>query len=135
MKYMILINLGPEARNWQSLPEDEQKKIAAAWGAVNQTPGITPGDAAAAARDGHHGRARTTARSLTTDGPFIETKEALGGYLRLRGATTSTRPSSWRARSRPLQSGGSIEVRPIVEWSAILEATSSASSGAASWPA
>ena len=42
MKYMILINLGPEARNWQSLPEDEQKKIAAAWGAVNQTPGITP---------------------------------------------------------------------------------------------
>ena len=43
------------------------------YGAVNQTAGFTPGermgaDTATTVRDG---------RTLTTDGPFVETKEAL----------------------------------------------------------
>ena len=43
MKYMMLINLGPAARDWKSLPEADQKAIAAGWKLINDTPGVTPG--------------------------------------------------------------------------------------------
>jgi hypothetical protein len=43
VKYMMLINLGPAARDWKSLPEEDQKAIAAGWKLINDTPGVTPG--------------------------------------------------------------------------------------------
>ena len=39
-------------------------------------------------------------KTLTTDGPFVEIKEAIGGYLSSR-PTTSTRRSSWPRASPP----------------------------------
>jgi RNA polymerase sigma-70 factor (ECF subfamily) len=49
MKHMLLIHQGttptpldPEA--WATLPEDEQQAIYAAYKAVNETPGVTPGN-------------------------------------------------------------------------------------------
>src|SRR2546423_12866757 len=85
MKYMLLIHQGdaptpgdPEA--WARLAEDEQKAVFADYQAINQTPGVSPGvqmqDPATATtvrvQDG---------KTLTTDGPFVEIKEAIGGYL------------------------------------------------------
>jgi hypothetical protein len=85
MKYMLLIQQGdtptpqdPEA--WARLSEEEQRAVYADYQAINQTPGVTPGswmdDPSMA----------TTVRvqngqTLTTDGPFVEMKEALGGYM------------------------------------------------------
>ena len=42
MKYVVFINLGPGARGWQALPEARQAEVQAAWGELNQTPGLTP---------------------------------------------------------------------------------------------
>ena len=42
MKFMMLINLGPQARDFQSMPEDEQKAFYAGWQALNETAGVTP---------------------------------------------------------------------------------------------
>ena len=115
MKYMILINLGPEARDWRSLPEEEQKKIAAGWGAVNQTPGITPGmqlqppETATTVR-GHDGKV------VTTDGPYVETKEALDGYCVFE-ADDLDAAIELAAKIPAIHTGGAIEIRPIVEWS------------------
>src|SRR5216117_1744310 len=87
MKYMLLIHQGdtptprdPEA--WARLSEEEQKAVFADYQAVSSTPGVTPGlqlhdpDTATTVRvqDG---------RTLTTDGPFVELKEAVGGYFLL----------------------------------------------------
>src|SRR5205814_4051579 len=85
MKYMLLIHQGttptprdPEA--WARLSEDEQRAVFAAYQEINQTPGVTPGvqmgdpDAATTVRV-------ENGKTLTTDGPFVDTKEALGGYL------------------------------------------------------
>jgi len=54
--------------------------------------------------------------TTTTDGPFAETKEALGGFylidvpdLDAALAVAAELPGSWY---------GSVEVRPIVDWSA-----------------
>jgi hypothetical protein len=115
VKYMILINLGPEARNWQSLPEDEQKQIVEAWGTVNQTPGITPG------LQLQPPETATTVRAaggqiVTTDGPYIETKEALDGYCVLE-ADDLDAAIELAGKIPALHRGGAVEIRPIVEWS------------------
>jgi len=54
-------------------------------------------------------------RTLTTDGPFVETKEALGGYLIFEADDLDA--AIELAASIPAASmGGAIEVRPVVEW-------------------
>ena len=58
---------------------EEQGAVFADYKAINETPGVTPG-----VRMGRPRRRRPSVqdgKTLTTDGPFVETKEALGGYL------------------------------------------------------
>jgi hypothetical protein len=119
MKYMLLIHQGttptprdPEA--WNALPEAERNQVFADYKALNETPGVTAGvqmgdpDTATTVRvqDG---------RTLTTDGPFVDTKEALGGYLFFE-ADDLDAAIALAARIPAARLGGGIEVRPIVEW-------------------
>jgi hypothetical protein len=119
MKYLLLIHQGetptprdPEA--WARLSEDEQKAVYRDYQAINQTPGVTPGlgldspDTATTVRveDG---------KTLTTDGPFVAVKEALGGYL-VYEADDIDAAIELAARIPAARLGGAIEVRPIVEW-------------------
>ena len=53
-------------------------------------------------------------RTLTTDGPFPETKEALGGYYLLE-ADDLDAAIELAARIPAARLGGAIEVRPLVE--------------------
>src|SRR3954467_12202807 len=85
MKYMLLIHQGstptprdPEA--WAQLPQDEQQRGFADYQAINQTPGVTPGPALAEPDTATPVRVED-GRTLTTDGPFVEIKEAVGGWL------------------------------------------------------
>ena len=85
MKYMLLIHQGstptprdPEA--WATLSREEQQAVFADYKALNETPGVTPGMAL------DEPDTATTVRveggqTLTTDGPFVEAKEAIGGWL------------------------------------------------------
>ena len=118
MKYMLLIQQGdtptpqdPEA--WARLSDDEQKAVFADYQAVNETPGVTPGawmqppEAATTVRvqDG---------KTLTTDGPFVAIKEALGGYL-LFDADDLDAAIELASRIPAARLGGAVEVRPVVE--------------------
>jgi hypothetical protein len=67
----------------------------------------------------HPTRAATTVRvrdgkALTTDGPFAETKEALGGYY-VVNCKDLDEAIMWAAKC-PGAMVGSIEVRPIMEF-------------------
>ncbi len=118
MKYMLLIHHGetpvPGQEAWDALSAEEQAAVGAAYQALNATPGVTPGqymqppDAATTVRvaDG---------RTLTTDGPFAETKDALGGYLFLE-ADDLDAAIAVAARIPAAYMGGGIEIRPLVEW-------------------
>jgi hypothetical protein len=119
MKYMLLIHQGDtptprDPESWARLSEDEQNAVFADYRALNDTPGVTPGlqldepDTATTVRvqDG---------RTLTTDGPFVETKEALGGWL-IFEADNLDAAIELAARIPAARLGGAIEVRPIVEW-------------------
>ena len=52
-------------------------------------------------------------KTLTTDGPFIETKEQLGGYYEFE-CQNLDQAITWAAKI-PGAARGSIEVRPIAE--------------------
>jgi hypothetical protein len=118
MKYMLLIHQGdtptpqdPEA--WERLSENEQKAVFSDYQVVNETPGVTPGawmeppELATTVRvqDG---------KTLTTDGPFVAVKEALGGYLFFE-ADDLDAAIQLASRIPAARLGGAIEVRPIKE--------------------
>jgi hypothetical protein len=114
MKFMMLINLGPKARDWQSLPEDEQKSIVAGWQALNAIPGVTPGNQLQSPDTATTVRVQD-GRTLTTDGPYVETKEALDGYFVLE-ADDLDAAIEVAAKVPAAGMGGAIEVRPIATW-------------------
>jgi hypothetical protein len=115
---MLLIHQGeaptprdPEA--WAKLSEDEQNAVYADYMAINQTDGVSPGvqldepETATTVRveDG---------KTLTTDGPFAEIKEAIGGFLFFE-ADDLDAAIELAARIPAARLGGAIEVRPVVE--------------------
>jgi hypothetical protein len=53
-------------------------------------------------------------KTLTTDGPFVATKEALGGYLVFE-ADDLDAAIELASRIPAARMGGAVEVRPIVE--------------------
>jgi hypothetical protein len=118
MKYVLLIHHGdsqtpndPEA--WGRLSEAEQQAVYRDYQAINETPGVTPGvwmqppEAATTIRvqDG---------KTLTTDGPFVSIKEALGGWLTFE-ADDLDAAIELASRIPAARMGGAVEVRPAVE--------------------
>jgi hypothetical protein len=114
MKYMLLINLGPKARDYPNMTEDEQKVIAAGWQAFNQIPGVTPGNQLQPPETATTVRVQD-GKTLTTDGPFVEAKEAFDGYCILE-ADDLDAAIDVASRVPAAAMGGAIEVRPIAEW-------------------
>ena len=55
-------------------------------------------------------------QTLTTDGPFAETKEALGGYYQIEARDLDE--ALQLAAACPGAKWGSIEVRPVVDFAA-----------------
>jgi hypothetical protein len=115
MKYMLLIQQGdtpvPGTEAWDRLSQDEQRSVYAAYQGVNETPGVAPGEWLEAPE------AATTVRvqdgkTLTTDGPFVAIKEALGGYLFFE-ADDLDAAIEVASRIPAASMGGSVEVRPI----------------------
>ena len=51
--------------------------------------------------------------TLTTDGPFAETKEWLGGYYKIQ-VESLDEALEWAAKIPSLERGGSVEVRPVM---------------------
>ena len=117
MKYLLLIHQGdaplPGTPEWERLSQDEQNAVYGDYQAVNQTAGVTPGlwlqppEVATTVRveDG---------KTLTTDGPFVAVKEALGGYL-IFEADDLDSAIGLAARIPAARLGGAVEVRPIKE--------------------
>jgi hypothetical protein len=118
MKYMLLIHQGttptPPSEEWDSLSEDEKGAIYGAYRAINETPGVTSGLQLSPPETATTVRV-ADGKTLTTDGPFVEIKEAIGGYL-LFEADDLDAAIELASQIPAARLGGAIEVRPIVEW-------------------
>jgi hypothetical protein len=113
MQYMLLI-YGSEER-WDSYSDEERKAIYEEYYALSRdlrdqgkliSSHELQGSATATSvrlRDG---------KTLTTDGPFAETKERLGGYYLIE-ADSPGEAVEWAARI-PSARDGVVEVRPVV---------------------
>ena len=114
MKYIMLIYQGDALARQAELPEDEQKQVYADYQGINQTPGVTPGLPMGLPENATTVRVEG-GKTLTTDGPFVSVKEALGGYLFFE-ADDLDAAIELASRIPAARLGGAIEVRPIVEW-------------------
>lgn len=119
MKYMLLIHQGtaPTPRSpeqWARLSEEEQQAVFAGYQAINETPGVTPGEQMEAPETATTVRVEG-GRTLTTDGPFVTIKEALGGYFFFE-ADDLDAAIDLAARVPAARMGGAVEIRPLPEW-------------------
>jgi hypothetical protein len=111
MKYALLIYDVPNP--WEGLTEEERERTSGEYYAIAQSPGVVGGQHLQPVE------AATTVRvedgqTLTTDGPFADTKEHLGGFFLLE-ADDLDAALAMAARVPAARNGGAVEVRPVVE--------------------
>jgi hypothetical protein len=116
MRFMLMFYA--DEGEWMALPEDERTaatlRIGTWFGQQSQAGYIVEGcrlagkQEAATVRLGPAGHSR---KPVVTDGPFIETKEAIGSYAIIEvpdRAAAIALAESWPG-------GGAVEIRPVME--------------------
>jgi hypothetical protein len=111
MKYLLQIY--PATGQLEGLSEDEQNAIIGEYLAISQSPGVIGGDQLQPVETATTVRVRN-GQTLLTDGPFVEAKEHLGGYL-LVDADDLDGALEIAARIPAARMGGAVEVRPLLE--------------------
>jgi hypothetical protein len=110
MKYIALIYQDTALEQQAALPEEEQKQVYADYQALNDTPGVTPGLPMGLPDNATTVRVEG-GKTLTTDGPFIGMKEAVGGLFIIE-ADDLDAAIEVAARVPAARYGGAVEIRP-----------------------
>jgi hypothetical protein len=100
-------------REWATLSEEEQRRQYGEYAQVSALPQVQGGAELQPATTATTVRA-PNGEVLTTDGPFAETKEVLGGYY-LVDCEDLDEAIEIAARIPAAKYGGAVEVRPLVE--------------------
>jgi hypothetical protein len=106
MKYALLIYSSEAGDGFDRLPEAE-------YYAISELPGTFGGAQLQPAATATTVRVED-GQTLTTDGPFTDTKEVLGGFY-LFEADGIDAALDVASRIPAARMGGSVEVRPLVE--------------------
>jgi len=114
MQYLLLI-YGDEQNGWETMSEEERGQVFQAYGTyteeLEKSGAMVGGNALQPTESATTVRVRND-ETLTTDGPFAETKEQLGGYY-LVDVASLDEALEWAAKI-PGAKYGAIEVRPVV---------------------
>jgi hypothetical protein len=113
VKYALLIYADETADAYSKLSGAEQEAIMREYFAISELPQALDGAQLQPAATA------TTVRveggnTLTTDGPFAETKEVLGGFYLIEAGDLDE-ALEIAARVPAARMGGCVEVRPLVE--------------------
>ena len=115
MQYMLLIY--DNEKMWPSMNEKERNALMGEYFAfteeVKKSGKLVKGDALQPTNTATTVRVRN-GKALTTDGPFAETKEQLGGYYLIEAKDLDEAMAL--AAKIPSARFGSIEVRPIMKF-------------------
>ena len=115
MQYMLLIY--DNEKMWPSMNEKERNALMGEYFAyteeLKKSGKLVAGDALQPTNTATTVRVRN-GKPLTTDGPFAETKEQLGGYYLIE-AKDLDEAMDWAAKI-PGSRLGSIEVRPVMKF-------------------
>lgn len=113
MHYLLLVCWGTDSMNAQTEPgqDDDAEKESFPWLDDVQARGIwVTGDQLAPPRRARSVRVRD-GKTMVTDGPFVETKEAVGGFDIIE--CDSFEEAVEIAAGHPVAQVGTIEVRPF----------------------
>jgi hypothetical protein len=114
MQYVMLIYQGstptPTSPEWATLSEEEKKAIYAEYAAINKTSGVTPGVPLGLPESATTVQVRD-GKTQTTDGPFLNTSEAVGGYFVFE-ADDLDAAIELASRIPAARLGDAVEVRP-----------------------
>jgi hypothetical protein len=115
MQYTMLIYQGAaptpdDPGIWGQLSEEEQQAVYRDYQALNQIPGVKPGPWMASPDMATTVRVEN-GQTLTTDGPFAELKEAVGGLFTFE-ADDLDAAIEVAARVPAARLGGAVEIRP-----------------------
>ena len=116
MKYMLLIYSTEAREEFDALAEEEQNAIFAEYMAIQDEPDVLGGDQLQPTDSATTVRV-ANGETLTTDGPFAETTEQLGGYYLLE-CKDLDEAIRWAAQIPGAQQG-SVEVRPVMDYEAM----------------
>jgi hypothetical protein len=108
MKYLALI-YGDESR-WAALSDEQRQAEMSEYMALSQQPVTVGGSELDTIATATTVRVRGD-ETLVTDGPFVELKEALGGYY-VFDCDSIDEACEWAAKI-PAARHGAIEVRPV----------------------
>jgi hypothetical protein len=111
MKYALLIYVKPGSLD--GLSDDERQSITAEYLAVGEAAGMVGGEQLSPIETATTVRV-SDGQTLTTDGPFADTKEVFAGFYLLE-ADNIDRAIELAGQIPAARMDGSVEVRPIVE--------------------
>ena len=115
MRYLLLIY--SEEKVKEKWPEQQKAAIFKEYGefteSIRRSGALLAGDPLQPISTAKTVRAKN-GKAISTDGPFAETKEQLGGYYMVE-AKNLDEAIALAARIPAVRYGGSIEVRPIME--------------------
>ena len=113
MKYLFQHYPGRSFEEFERLSEDERQAIVEEYLAIRELPGVVGGGQLAPVETATTVRVEN-GETLLTDGPFIDAKEHLGGYLVIELENLDA-AIEIAARVPAARMGGAVEVRPLVE--------------------
>ena len=111
MRYALLIYDLPDT--YDKLPDDERDAVFGEYFAISNEPRVVGGEQLQPVETSTTVRVED-GETLTTDGPFADTKEILGGFFMVE-ADDIEAALELAARIPAARLGGSVEVRPVVE--------------------
>ena len=118
MRYLMLI-YGDEAKMNAEREKLGQEAYTANWMAYTKDLGATGkllgGEALHPTATATTVRGKPGGAALTTDGPFVETKETLGGYY-LVDADNLDEAIALASKMPIFETGGGVEIRPLMEF-------------------
>ena len=110
MKYVMLIYQGTALERQAALSEEELQQVYADYQGINETPGVTPGLPMGLPENATTVRVED-GKTVTTEGPFIGTREAVGGWFILE-ADDLDAAIEVAGRVPAARYGGAVEIRP-----------------------
>jgi hypothetical protein len=113
MKYLLQIYPDRALAEYERMSEDEQNAIVGEYLALERSPGVMGGNQLQPPETATTVRVEN-GQTLLTDGPFVEAKEHLGGYMLVEAADLDA-ALELAARIPAARMGGAVEVRPLVE--------------------
>jgi hypothetical protein len=113
MKYLLQIYDRGTSEDVAGMAAEEQQAIVDEYLAVGESPGVIGGGQLRPVETATTVQVQD-GRTLLSDGPFVEAKEHLGGYLVVESDDLDA-ALEIAARLPAARMGGVIEVRPIVE--------------------